>query len=201
MMVARKSPRKWYQRGLLTLLGLAFAISAVLRIGNLDQALADTETPVLIASEPTGSCDFTDMLRTTLAEAQALRDGLVGRQAALDDRDRALDAAQTLIMARLAELEAAEARLEGLLILSDTAAETDLERLTRVYETMDAAQVAPLFAQMEPSFAAGFLSRMTPETGAALLAELDPQVGYAISVILATRNASALRSAAPDTQN
>jgi flagellar motility protein MotE (MotC chaperone) len=41
--------------------------------------------------------------------------------------------------------------------LSDTAAETDIDRLTRVYETMEPDAAAPLFAQMEPSFAAGFL--------------------------------------------
>ncbi len=200
-MARQKSHRRWRQRSLLTLLGLFFAVSSVLRLGNIDEAWANIGTPIDSDIMTVGSCDMTDTLRATLAEAASLRDGLTERQLALDDRERALDAAQILIEARIAELEAAEARLEALLSLSDSAAETDLERLTRVYETMDAAESAPLFAQMEPSFAAGFLSRMTPEAGASLLAELEPQAAYAISVVLATRNASAPRRDAPDTQD
>jgi flagellar motility protein MotE (MotC chaperone) len=130
-------------------------------------------------------------IRSALDEVERLRTELMRREAEIADRERAVAAAQILVEERLAELQATEERLRDLIALSDAASETDIDRLTRVYETMEPEAAAPLFAQMEPSFAAGFLSRMTPASSAALLAELDPQTAYAISVVLATRNATA----------
>ncbi|AHM03719.1 hypothetical protein roselon_01331 [Roseibacterium elongatum DSM 19469] len=169
-------------------LGLMFAASGVLRLGALDGAWA-TE-PAAPATETAG-LGPTGPLRTALEEATALRARLTEREAELDVREAAVEAAQALVEERLAALEQAEARLARLVALSDSAAETDLGQLTRVYETMPPEAAAPLFERMEPSFAAGFLSRMAPATSAALLAELDPAAAYAISVVLATRNATA----------
>lgn len=115
----------------------------------------------------------------------------------LADRERALEAAEVLVAAQLQELEAAEIRLRDLIALSDRAAEDDLARLTRVYETMPAADVAALFTQMDPPFAAGFLARMTPAASAAVMGEMDPAVAYAISVAIATRNAAAPQRTPP----
>jgi flagellar motility protein MotE (MotC chaperone) len=66
---------------------------------------------------------------------------------------------------------------------------------------MDAADAAALFSQMDPGFAAGFLGRMQADAAAGVMAELDPGVAYTISVLIATRNASApvSASAAPGT--
>jgi flagellar motility protein MotE (MotC chaperone) len=142
----------------------------------------------------------TSPLRRALDEVERLRTDLAAREEAIAERERSVAAAQVLLGRRMSEMEAAEARLTELIALSDTAAETDIDRLTRVYETMEPEQAAPLFAQMEPAFAAGFLARMSAAASAALLAELDPRTAYAISVVLATRNASApTRSDAPET--
>ena len=80
-----------------------------------------------------------------------------------------------------------------LIALSDSAAETDLDRLTAVYETMPAAEAAAIFGQMDARFAAGFLTRMTPAASATLMAEMTPEQAYAVSVVIATRNAAAPR--------
>lgn len=191
---SRPIRRRWRQRWLLTALGLIFAVSAVLRIGTLDFAFAQAVTPA--ASPPVLGPD-TRGLQAALAEVEDLQRALAARDAALADRERAVAAAQALVEARLAELEAAEARLSALIATSDSAAETDLDRLTRVYETMPAPEAAAIFEQMDPSFAAGFLSRMTPAASATLLAELTPEKAYAVSVVIATRNSSAPRLGAP----
>ncbi|MBF9042654.1 hypothetical protein HKCCE4037_04910 [Rhodobacterales bacterium HKCCE4037] len=161
-----------------------------MRVGTLDfefisSASASDPDPVPMAVGPTSP------LRAALDEVNALRERLAAREAELDDRERAVDAAQILLEERLAELQAAEARLEGLIQISDTAAEGDLARLTEVYETMGPDQTAALFSQMDPNFAAGFLTRMSPAASAAIMAELDPAYAYAISVVIATRNAGA----------
>jgi flagellar motility protein MotE (MotC chaperone) len=187
------------QRSLLTVLGIVFAISAVLRIGTLDFAFAEAPVDALPAAArepgPTRVIDanLARGLQDAIAELDALRLDLERRDAEISDRERAVATARALIDDRLAELEAAEARLEALIATSDQAAETDLDRLTRVYETMPPETAAALFGQMPPSFAAGFLARMTPAASAALMAELLPEQAYAISVILATRNSSAPR--------
>lgn len=190
----------WLSRGrgggrnrvsILAVLGTVFVASALLRIGLVSEAFS---TSPAIASSGVQAQDVAGPvapIRSALDEVERLRTELMRREAEIADRERAVAAAQILVEERLAELQATEERLRDLIALSDAASETDIDRLTRVYETMEPEAAAPLFAQMEPSFAAGFLSRMTPASSAALLAELDPQTAYAISVVLATRNATA----------
>jgi flagellar motility protein MotE (MotC chaperone) len=199
--------RRFRQRSLLTALGLVFAVSAILRIGTLEFAWAAADDPVAaVPAAPTlVPTDVIRALQDGLAEVDGLRRDLDERAARLADRERAVMAAQTLVEERLAELEAAEARLSALIATSDEAAETDLDRLTRVYETMPPDTAAALFEQMPPSFAAGFIARMTPPASAALMAALPPEQAYAVSVVLATRNSSAPRldgaeTAAADTE-
>lgn len=191
------------------LLGLVFAISAVLRLGALDLAWASGEAaeargdpsladgqaglaPPEPGPEP-GEEEAARILHAAIAEVEALHQDLDARAATLAAREAAVQLAQTLVEARLAELAEAETRLTALIAVSDAAAETDLDRLTRVYETMPPDTAAILFERMPPSFAAGFLARMTPAASAALMAALSPEQGYAVSVVLATRNSSAPR--------
>jgi flagellar motility protein MotE (MotC chaperone) len=193
---SRQAPRQRRGRkrrriSILLALGAVFAVSAILRLGQIGDPF---NTAPAIAASGTQGVELAGPvapIRTALDEVERLRDELLRREAEIADRERAVAAAQILVEERLAELEAAEARLTELIAVSDAASETDIDRLTRVYESMEPDAAAPLFAQMEPSFAAGFLARMGPASSAALLAELDPQTAYAISVVLATRNAAA----------
>lgn len=203
---AGKGRRRTRRRrtGILVGLSIVFAASALVRLGTI----AGEHWPVAAANaadDNLGDLSVagpTAPLRTALDEVERLRAELARREASVAERERAVEAARTLVEERLAELEAAETRLSDMIAISDTAAETDIDRLTRVYQTMEPEQAAPLFAQMEPSFAAGFLSRMAPAASAALLAELDPQAAYAISVVLATRNAEApTRAGGPETSD
>jgi flagellar motility protein MotE (MotC chaperone) len=203
----RQRRRRRRQKGLLTALGLVFAVSAILRLGALDFAMADTDAPAGVPtadarSETAGAplpASIVQPLQAALADIDELQRDLEAREAAVMDRERAVATAQALVEERLAELEATERRLEALIARSDGAAESDIERLTRVYETMAPDEAAALFSEMTPSFAAGFLSRMSAGASAALLAEMAPEDAYAVSVIIATRNASAPRLIQSDT--
>jgi flagellar motility protein MotE (MotC chaperone) len=198
MRAAAQTRRRPRRRWGLTALGLVFALSALLRLGTLEGAFAEAEVddpvaPAGAALSPEPSAAMAVALQEALAEIEALRGGLEGREATLIDREQAVAAAQALVEARLSELEAAELRLEVLIAQSDSAAETDLDRLTRVYETMPPEEAAAVFAQMQPSFAAGFLARMSPAASATLMAELPPEQAYAVSVVIATRNSASPR--------
>lgn len=213
--------RFWRQRSVLLIICLVFGGSGLLRIGAMNPGLvawaaepAEGEhdppaaaddaaaTPTLAAhdggAEDGGAlglsladCPTPASVTHALTDIRARAAELEAQRIAQEDRAATLDAAEDLVAARLVELEAAEARLSDLLAIADTAAATDLDTLTELYETMSAEDAAELFAQMDPSFAAGFIARMAPDAGARLLAQLDPTMAYAISVILATRNAEA----------
>ncbi len=107
------------------------------------------------------------------------------------DRREALELADRKIDTKLAQLEAAEISLRKTMVMADTAAESDVDRLVKVYETMKPKQAAALFEEMNPDFAAGFLSRMHPGPAAGIMAGLSPQAAHTISVVLAGRNAGA----------
>jgi flagellar motility protein MotE (MotC chaperone) len=187
-----RSGRRRRRISILLALCVVFAFSAALRIGQLGNPFEAQPANAFDANATaTGFAGPTAPIRSALDEVERLRAELATREVEIAARERAVDAAQVLIEERIAVLSATEERLTSLMALSDTAAETDIDRLTRVYETMEPDAAAPLFAQMEPSFAAGFLSRMSPAASAALMSELEPQTAYAISVVLATRNAAA----------
>ena len=203
MTATRKRTRRIRQR--LSLLGLLalFVLSGVLRLGaigfaqasvSVEDAQEDHDAHATPATDAHGACAPVASLDLALSRVEGRAEALDLRETRLDTRAEALAEVEARVAAQLAALEATEERLESLLALSDTAAEDDLSRLTQVYETMDPADAAALFAQMDPGFAAGFLARMQADAAAGVLAELDPAAAYSISVLIATRNASAPRS-------
>ncbi len=196
MAIRSKQPKakriKWQRFGLLFFCSL-FAASGLLRMGLVDIAQASisdlASQPDLPHSTVGGQCAPIQSLEHALELVAGRAEVLDEREARLDDWQVELDSAEGRLRAQLAALEVIEDRLQGLLALSDTAAEDDLARLTQVYESMDPGDAATLFAEMDPSFAAGFLGRMQADSAAGILSSLDPVAAYSISVILATRNA------------
>lgn len=139
---------------------------------------------------PPLACTESEDVGPVLKALKAQRETLDGREAALADRVAALNLVEAEIARNMSALETAEQRLAATLALADSAAETDIGRLTSVYENMKPKEAAALFEAMEPAFSAGFLGRMRPESAAAIMAGLTPQTAYTISVVLAGRNAN-----------
>jgi flagellar motility protein MotE (MotC chaperone) len=180
-------------RGLLWMIALSLAGSALLRMGGeggfaiANGLAAETDS----AGERTCTADedvavLLDLLQQREAKVSA-------RESALADREQALAVAEAQVRKNLKALATAEAELERMIAVSSQAAEDDLTQLTTVYENMKPKQAAQVFAEMAPEFAAGFLSRMRSDAAAQILAGLTPEQAYAISVLLAGRNASAPR--------
>ena len=192
----RGSTRKRRASGrgtLLAISGLLLA-SALIRLGNdAGQALAravEEEEPLHdVPASEARTCETPEDLRAMLKAFKVREERLRTREAALRDRMRALQVADEEVSAKLQQLAQAESSLRETIALAETAAEKDLERLTRVYESMKPKQAAALFEEMDPNFAAGFLGRMRPEAAAAIMAGLSPGTAHAFSVVLAGRNA------------
>ena len=174
------------------LIAALFALSVLLRLGGLGAAFAsgDGDAPGVALATAT-ECLDPGIVETALVRVRTRDAALDRRAAALADRAQAVALGEELLANRLAELEAAESRLSELLARSSGAAEADLARLTRVYETMEPAAAAPLFEAMDPGFAIGFLARMSPESAARIMALLPADRAYTLSVLLAGRNLGA----------
>lgn len=177
------------RRGTLMIVSSMLILSALIRAGEgIAPALA-REVGTLM-EEPVSP-------ETPVPDADALIQALQERSAVLDvlerdltDRKRTLDLAEEQIALQLQELRSAEAALRETLALAEVAAESDLSRLTAVYENMKPKEASQLFEAMDPEFAAGFLGRMRPDAAAQVMAGLTPDSAYRISVVLAGRNAN-----------
>lgn len=185
------SLRTFTALGPLSLIALALACGGTIRLGQgfgmafALQANAESSAP---QSAPLTCADPPERLLEALRERDL---AVTAREAALQERLAALELAERALDTRLQELVAAEDALAKTLAIADDAAESDLARLTTVFEAMKPADAANLFQTMAPDFAAGFLSRMRPETAAAILGGLPPDAAYSLSVLVAGRNARA----------
>jgi len=194
MKTSRMPRRKWGAgRGSLFVIASLLIASGLVRLGaGTGQAIAKeisalTTTPELASQAQFCETDpdLAEVLKTVLAREAEL--GL--QEAAFSERKKSLEISDREVRANLKALQDAEQKLAATMALADTAAESDIERLTSVYENMKPKDAATLFEQMAPEFAAGFLGRMRPEAAAQVMAGLSPKIAYSISVIIAGRNA------------
>ncbi len=115
---------------------------------------------------------------------------LDAREAALAERARLLEVVERRIEDKAAEMKTLKADLESRLTVAETAVQTDLTHLAKMYESMKPSKAGEIFNAMDSSFAAGFLTQMNSESAALILANMETQKAYAASVIIAGRNAS-----------
>ena len=192
-----KRKRRGTMRGALVLIATLMLGSALLRIGeNAGQAFALASDKMEVSAldpAPQATCKTPDDLKAMLTAFQDREARLQSREEAMRNRMHALQIADEEIERKMAALTAAETELRETIALAETAAEDDLIRLTKVYETMKPKQAAALFQEMTPEFAAGFLGRMRPEAAAEIMAGLSPEAAHTFSVVLAGRNADVPR--------
>lgn len=185
-------------RGALTLVALMLFGSALIRLGaGPATAIALEIDAASERAQKNDPSDITPELVRLLEEAQARTAALDEREVIIEARIRTLRLIEAEVAEEVDRLEAAEVALRDTMAAADAAAESDLERLTAVYENMKPEQASALFQRMAPTFAAGFLGRMRPDAAAAIFAGLDPDLAYQISVVLAGRNADVPREPVP----
>ena len=189
-----KNRRRQPGRGALVLIASILLLSAGFRVGDgAGQALAlaqdDVDVSPLAKPAPQ-ACDTPDDLKRVLAAIKTREQSLNQRESELRDRMQTLSVAKRETEKKLQELVDAEEQLRATIAMAESASDTDLDRLTKVYESMKPKQAAALFEEMDPNFAAGFLGRMRPEAAAEIMAGLTPQAAHTFSVVLAGRNAN-----------
>ncbi len=182
-------------RNALVTISVLLICSAIVRVGDdagqaFARAPADFEENELVANSSQEICTNPEGFEPLLVAIRQREERLKFQELASRDRMQALKIADIEIERKLAALKQAEDDLRSTIALADTAAENDIDRLTRVYESMKPKQAAALFEEMNPNFAAGFLGRMRPEAAAGIMAGLSPEAAHTFSVVMAGRNAN-----------
>lgn len=176
------------QRRVLPILSGLLIMSGVLRmtIGAGEAFASGTNQEEVIPAEPVIEGSPSEDILAALAAREAR---LQEREAQIADRAQALQVAEAEVAEQLTALQLAEQSLSATIAMAETASESDLTRLSTVYENMAPKDAAALFEQMPPAFAAGFLGMMEPTAAAKIMAGLKPETAYSFSVVLAGRNA------------
>ncbi len=199
------TPKKSAQLGrvsALIVLSACFAVSAVLRAGDVIAALPVGQddgygNPVVtpqvvdvVTAEDNATPVEPDQAEPSVlvAELRRVRSSLDERESELDAREEKLQTIEKRLRERLTEIEAARERLSRTAALVDDAAAKDVRRLAEMYEKMKPKQAGQIFNEMAPSFAAGFLGEMRPDVAALIMASMDADKAYAVSLLLAGRN-------------
>jgi len=161
--------------GILLLICGCLMLSGILRLGSVGTAFASADVEPDTRSESEIFNAKTSEIEIMLDEIQKRGEELDARQSTLDELEETLSEAREEILSKLQELEAAETSLLSTIDRVQTAAQTDIAGLTKVYETMKPKNAALLFEQMDPGFAAGFLAEMNPNAAAGILAGLTSE--------------------------
>lgn len=178
--------------GTLNIIGGLLITSAILRsMDGTGQAFAESdEVAEQVETEMVELVEEDTPDVTTLLGALQQREARVAeKEASLVARLQALEITEAEVAEQIAALIEAEESLRATIALAEEASESDLGRLTTVYENMKPKDAAALFEEMSPDFAAGFFGMMRPESAALIMTQLTPQTAHSISVVLAGRNA------------
>ena len=184
--------------GALVVLAGCFALSAVIRTGEVIAALPkslDDGFGNPIPQPDTGAAKSAEKGGETpvdagvlVAELQRQRKQLQERESKLDAREQKLQTLEKRLRGRLKELREAREHLAKTASIVDDAAGKDVRRLADMYQKMKPKQAGQIFNEMAPSFAAGFIAQMRPDAAALIMSNMDPSKAYAVSVMLAGRN-------------
>lgn len=127
------------------------------------------------------------------AELQVLQ-SLGNRRGELDQRASDLDtqvqliaAAQAKLDARIQQMTALKADIQGLLGQADQQQQTETDRLVRVYEAMKPKDAAQRFTLMDDSVRLPMAAKMKERALSAILAQMPPEDAKALTEKLARR--------------
>ena len=139
--------RKWSAgRGTLWIIAAMFMASAAVRLSTgTGQAIAQEmagNTAVAEPAELTPDTPYPLEIASLLADLADRQEYLDNRERHLEEFSQSLAVSEQQVRQQLAAMVAAEAKLAATIATSETAAESDLARLTSVYENMKPKQAS-----------------------------------------------------------
>lgn len=123
------------------------------------------------------------------AELAARQQELDRKAAALEDRQRLVDAAEEELQRRMTALQTSRSQFEETARHSDELLNQDAERLVRIYEAMKPVDAAAIFNILDLRVGVGLLNRMSPRKASAIMEAMSPQRAILATQMLANAHA------------
>lgn len=125
------------------------------------------------------------------AELNARQQELDRKAAALDERQRLIDAGEEELQRRMTALQASRSQIEDSERHSDELLNQDTDRLVKIYEAMKPADAAVIFNILDLRVGVGLLNRMSSRKASAIMEAMSPQRAILATQLLANIHAHA----------
>ncbi len=122
-----------------------------------------------------------------LQRLQERREELEERRRELDMREGLLQAAETRIDRKIAEMKDIQADIQDLLRQHDEQEEAQMQSLVKIYENMKPKEAARIFEELEMPVLLDVMERMSERRVAPILAQMDPMRARAVTTEMAHR--------------
>jgi flagellar motility protein MotE (MotC chaperone) len=142
-----------------------------------------TNVPLPTASAPPPPVSEAE--RSLLLDLRHRRDMLDTRARAQEQRDAVMVAAEKKLAARVAELNALQAKLEALEAARQSHDSANWTSLVHIYETMKPRDAATIFDALDMQVLLGVLDRMSERKAAPILAAMQPDRARLATQLLA----------------
>lgn len=139
---------------------------------------------------PKTSAATTQPTDPVLAEQLAAREKeLERRDAALNDRQRLVDAAEEELQRRMTALENSRTALENSEQHSDQLRNDDADRLVKIYQAMKPEDAAAIFNILDLRVGVALLNKMNPRKASAIMEAMSPQRAILATQLLVNSHA------------
>ncbi len=197
--------------GLLPVTLLVAASVFSLKVSDVWQGMSELRAPVQVAAaiaaepqaekppapaapkadaEPAPSRDPGSLTQTEidlLQKLSARREAIEKRERELDMRETLAKAAESRLVAKAAELDQVQRRIEDLMKQHDEKQSEKLDSLVSIYEKMKPADAARILEGLEMDILIDVLSRMKVLRSSPILASMDPAKAREVTAKLAER--------------
>lgn len=157
---------------------------------TLPVAAADKEpatAPVTAARTSEDEAPLTDEGIKILQQLGDRRRELDKRVEALDQREALIQASETRIDSKIAEMQKMRKDLEALLNQAGAQQSQQLASLVKIYQNMKPAQAAKIFEQLDMNVLLAVIHEMKEAKAAPIMAAMDPQKAKAVTTELIKR--------------
>ena len=148
-------------------------------------APARTATPQASAEPPAGPPPVTESEKALLQELRQRRQDLDARAEAIANRESLLVAAEQKLTARVTEMQALQAKLQGLDTEQRQKVEAGWKGLVKLYEAMKPKEAATIFNDLTMPVLLQVMDRMKEARAAAVMAAMNPDKARDVTADLA----------------
>ncbi|MEM7047763.1 MAG: hypothetical protein AAF442_08995 [Pseudomonadota bacterium] len=147
------------------------------------------------AAEATEFADIVGSIETDNTRTPGARRALIERARRIEERLALLHMTERRIDEKVKSLTALRGELEALVNQADAMADTDVENLVKVYESMRASDAAVIFNGLDIDVLIAVFERMGEKKSAPILGAMDPERAREVTELLVNRQPTIVNAA------